>query len=58
MTKLEAVAGSISTKAITENSGEWAEMESLVISQPENVTEWSEEKNGYGEKSSGQKWSH
>lgn len=44
MTKLEAVAGSISTKAITENSGEWAEMESLIISQPENVTEWSEGK--------------
>ena len=44
LTKLEAVAGSISTKAITENSGEWAGMESLIISQPENVTEWSEGK--------------
>ena len=44
LTKLEAVAGSISTKTITENSGEWAGMESLIISQPENVTEQSEEK--------------
>lgn len=49
-TQLEEVAGSISTKAMTGNSGEWAEMESLIISWTENVTEWSEE-SAYGEKS-------
>ena len=45
------MAGSISTKAITENSGEWAEMESLIISQPEkcHCMEWR--KSGYGETS-------
>lgn len=42
-TQLEEVAGSISTKAMTGNSGEWAEMESLIISWTENVTERSEE---------------
>ena len=45
------MAGSISTKAITENSGEWAEMESLIISQPEKC-HWMEwRKSGYGETS-------
>ena len=49
-TQLEGVVGSISTKAMTRNSGEWAEMESLIISWTENVTEWSEA-SAYGEKS-------